>query len=212
VTFRLGLISDVHGDVHALQDALRHLDALACDQIVCAGDLVDYGLFPDETLELLAARKIPCVRGNHDRWAIKAKGGGGLDLSRASRKFLATTTPSWARTVDGVRVVVHHASPRGDMDGVDPASLTHEQAHALLDQASADVLIVGHTHIGFRVEVTGRGVIANPAAVLRSPADGQDGPPATGTFGVLVLPSRSFAVRRAKDGGEVEMVRRELRG
>ena len=52
---RIALFSDVHADLHALHDALSRIDALRCDLIVCAGDLVDYGLFPEETLELLAA-------------------------------------------------------------------------------------------------------------------------------------------------------------
>ncbi|HEX7601166.1 MAG TPA: metallophosphoesterase family protein, partial [Polyangiaceae bacterium] len=201
-----------HADVHALEDALRAIDTLGCDEIVCAGDLVDYGLFPNETLDRLAERKIPCVRGNHDRSAVKAGGGGGLDLSRASRKFLAGTPPSWSKTIDGVRVVVHHASPRGDMDGIDPETLSSAQARALLDLAKADVLIVGHTHIGFRVEVAGRGIIINPAALLRSPADGEENPPATGTFGVLEVPSLAFGTYRASDGVAVEMLRRRLAG
>jgi predicted phosphodiesterase len=66
---KLAIISDVHGDVHALRDALAQIDRLDCDQIVCGGDLVDWGLFPAETIELLRERKIPCIRGNHDRWA-----------------------------------------------------------------------------------------------------------------------------------------------
>ena len=70
MTYRLGVVSDVHGDVHALVDALRVIDAMGCDAIVCAGDCVDYGLFVEETLALLARRAIPTVRGNHDRWAL----------------------------------------------------------------------------------------------------------------------------------------------
>jgi hypothetical protein len=44
---RLGVIADVHADVHALRDALGQMDRLACDAIVCAGDLVDYGLYAE---------------------------------------------------------------------------------------------------------------------------------------------------------------------
>jgi predicted phosphodiesterase len=40
---RIAIISDVHGDLHALQDALRKIERLRCDEIVCAGDLVDFG-------------------------------------------------------------------------------------------------------------------------------------------------------------------------
>jgi len=63
------LISDVHADVHSLDAALHHIADLGCDQIVCAGDLVDFGLFPEETISRIREREIPCVRGNHDRWS-----------------------------------------------------------------------------------------------------------------------------------------------
>ena len=66
---RLGLIADVHADPRALEDALRGLDSHGVDLILCAGDLVGYGGEPDAAVDLLRDRAIPCVWGNHDRWA-----------------------------------------------------------------------------------------------------------------------------------------------
>jgi predicted phosphodiesterase len=54
---RLAILSDVHGDLYALRDALVQVERLRCDAIVCAGDLLDYGLFPQETIELLIERR-----------------------------------------------------------------------------------------------------------------------------------------------------------
>jgi len=48
--YRLAILSDVHADVHALTDALATIGRMGCDAIVCAGDVLDYGLFPDETI------------------------------------------------------------------------------------------------------------------------------------------------------------------
>ena len=206
--YRLAILSDIHADLHALQDALRAIDAMRPDAIVCAGDLVDYGLFPDETIALLASRQIPCVRGNHDRWVVEAKGRGGWDLTLASRSFLAALPLSWERVIEGVRAAVHHGSPRRDMDGIDPVEIDVAYARSLLDRAETDVLIVGHTHVAFRLELPGRGIIVNPAAVLRAPAEGTDNPPATGTFGILDLPGGAFTVHRAHDGAEVSILRR----
>lgn len=45
MTTTLGFVSDVHGDVHALRDALRVLDAMGVTQIICLGDVVDYGIY-----------------------------------------------------------------------------------------------------------------------------------------------------------------------
>lgn len=41
----LGFISDVHCDVHALRDALRLLDAMGVTQVICLGDVLDYGIY-----------------------------------------------------------------------------------------------------------------------------------------------------------------------
>jgi putative phosphoesterase len=210
---RLAIISDVHADCHALQQALMTIERLGCDSIVCAGDLIDYGLFPDETLALLATRKIPTIRGNHDRWALDGDGhGGGAELSRASRRFLGALPRSLAMTIEGVRIAVHHASPRGDMDGVDPADISFELAADHLRAAAADVLVVGHTHLSFQLDVEGVGTIVNPAALLRSPASDDDLPRATARFGVLELPTKRFTVYRVADGREVEIIRRRLTG
>jgi putative phosphoesterase len=217
MTYRLAVVSDVHGDVHALVDALRVIDAMGCDAIVCAGDCVDYGCFPNETLALLAERKIPTVRGDHDRWAFDRdyRSGSASDLSTASRRFLRATVSSWSVEHDGTRVEVWHARPGSDIEGIVPPIAPRHRleldvprpelnASALL--RGADVLIVGHTHLAFALRFGDR-LIANPGAVLRDPAPGADNPPATGIFGVLELPTRTWRVFRARDGVEVEIVR-----
>src|SRR5262245_21424085 len=72
-SMRLGLIADIHADMRALETTLRCLERLEVDQIVCAGDLVGYGSEPDATVELVRALGIPCIRGNHDRWAVERR-------------------------------------------------------------------------------------------------------------------------------------------
>ena len=57
--------------------------------------------------------------------------------------------------------------PRSDMDGIYPDQVTGSDVRRFLDQAEADVLLVGHTHIPFVLSMPGRGIIANPGAVLR---------------------------------------------
>jgi predicted phosphodiesterase len=63
---KIGIISDIHANLAALQAVLTALDAENCVTIVCAGDVVGYGPSPLECAELVQQRKILCVRGNHD--------------------------------------------------------------------------------------------------------------------------------------------------
>ena len=63
---KLGLISDIHGNLHALEQVLLELEEQQVQLILCAGDLVCYGAFPNEVLELLRQKSIPTVLGNYD--------------------------------------------------------------------------------------------------------------------------------------------------
>lgn len=112
------------------------------------------------------------------------------------------------------------------MDGVYPDEVTTDDVVRLLQEAKADVLLVGHTHLAFSITTLGGGTIANPGALLHDPAEPQEnramifdadkgtfvpGPaPGGGTFGILELPSKHFTVHRAADGVEIEIPRRQL--
>lgn len=235
---RLAFITDVHADVHALRDALAQIERLGCDRVVCCGDVLDYGSFPAETIALLQERKVVTVRGNHDRWAVgrgraddpnandddEPRDATGFDLPRSAVRWLAALPPTWDATIDGVRVVVWHASPGSDMGGIYPDAVTTDDVERWLTAAEADVLIVGHTHIAFELRTLSGGIIANPGALLRDSSEplaagamlfdretGKFVPapaPGGGTFAVLDLPERRFTVYRASDGAEIEIPRK----
>ncbi len=217
---RLAVISDVHADLRALKDALAQIERLGCDLTMCAGDLVDGGSHPEETIALLRDRQIPTIRGNHDRWATKSGHDmSGWDLTDRAISFLERLPVVWRQTLDGVRVLVTHARPGSDMNGIYPDT-SDPDLLTLLDAAGVDVLLTGHTHVAMSVTLRGAELAANPGALLRDPVDQSEaallfdpdlgkfvqGPSAGGgTFGVLDLRSLRFSVHRASDGQEVEI-------
>lgn len=237
---RIAFITDVHADVHALRDALGQIERLRCERVICCGDVLDYGLFPVETIALLQERGIATVRGNHDRWAIvggradepdapendEPRDATAFDLPRSAVRWLASLPTSWRMTIDGVRVVVWHASPGSDMQGIYPDSATADEAEGWLAATQADVLIVGHTHLSFELRTLGGGMIVNPGALLRDSAEARPvgamvfdpevgkfvpaAVPVGGTFGLLDVSTRQFTVHRAVDGAGVEIPRKVL--
>jgi putative phosphoesterase len=196
---RIGVISDVHGDYAALQDALREFARLDVAEVLCAGDLLDWGPSPVRCIELLHERRIPCVRGNHD---FLDAGGDLFDvpkfLNPKAAAFIDALPFTLSRRVAGVRVVVTHARPGDVMRGIHP---DRAEVGAHLVAAAADVLVVGHTHVPMNLE-TPKGSIVNPGSLLRQPP-GAERVPTSGTFGVIELPSRRFTVHRATDGAEL---------
>ena len=199
MTTRVAFITDLHADLLALEAALTLIDAMGIGLIVCAGDLVDGGDQPEQVIALLRGREIPCIRGNHDRWAVARSDTGEPEHEGAVRKlllkpatvaWLAGLPTRWDATLEGVRVAVRHGTPKSDMDGIYPDA-TECDLDRWLRQAEADVLVVGHTHIPLEKHASGGRMVLNPGA-LWSGAEALAG----GCLGVLELPAKRWTVHR----------------
>ena len=224
------MLADVHGDIFALDAALARLHQMGCNPILCTGDLIEMEPFGEEVIQRLKSEKnVICIKGNHERWALERRRrrkdvrsffepcsigdyiGGGIELSHEALAWLATLHTHWEAELESVRVAMWHARPGSDMEGIMKERTGPDLRHRLLEQAHADVLIVGHTHVEFELMVNASpGKILNPGACCgKAYIYRQAGPlivpdefrPAT--FGVLDLPSMRFEVYRALDGERV---------
>lgn len=63
---RYAVISDIHANLEAFTASLEEIDRLKPDTIICLGDVVGYNPNPNECIEIVKARNILCVMGNHD--------------------------------------------------------------------------------------------------------------------------------------------------
>ncbi|MFN2469977.1 MAG: metallophosphoesterase [Gaiellaceae bacterium] len=63
---RIAVITDVHGNVPALEAALARIEELDVDGLYCGGDLVGYGPWPNEICRMIEERAIPTIYGNYD--------------------------------------------------------------------------------------------------------------------------------------------------
>ena len=66
---RVAVISDIHGNLHALQAVLDAIRAMRIRDVVCLGDVVGYGPKPRECLDLIMQHCRHTVQGNHDEAA-----------------------------------------------------------------------------------------------------------------------------------------------
>lgn len=170
MTERIGLISDIHGDIDALERAWGHLERLDVGMIVCCGDVVGYGPWPDRVVAFLEHHEVPTVRGNHDRWAL-VRGLGVADEFGGGMPGLETLESlhdlpfELEMRVAGRLIVVVHGSPRSDMEFVSRPAFTTKRLRDDLVALQADVLVVGHTHepMWYR---GGRGLVVNPGSLL----------------------------------------------
>ena len=108
---KIGIISDIHGDLTALNTALDRLDNdHHVDHILCAGDLVGRGPQPDEVVSLIRQREIVTVRGNHDEWFY--------NISDDNMAFLKALPLDWQSEFEGIHVFMCHGKPGNNIWGL----------------------------------------------------------------------------------------------
>ncbi len=66
----VAIISDVHGNIEALNEVFKYVDDKGIQSIYCLGDIVGYGPNPNECVELVSKRCLTVVIGNHDHAAL----------------------------------------------------------------------------------------------------------------------------------------------
>ena len=62
----VAVITDIHGNLPALEAALARIEDLGIERVLCGGDLVGYGPHPNEVCALVKERGIPTIYGNYD--------------------------------------------------------------------------------------------------------------------------------------------------
>lgn len=67
---RYAIISDIHGNLQALEVVLEDMRRNKPDRIICLGDLVGYGANPNEVIVLVREVADLVVAGNHDHAAV----------------------------------------------------------------------------------------------------------------------------------------------
>ena len=174
---RIGLISDTHGNLLALEAVLEELEREGVDQIVCLGD-VAVGPQPAETLARVKELGCPVVMGNWDAAFIQGmpeprdKIGEMLAeigdwwagfLTPADRSFMETFQPTIDLMIGSTPALAFHGSPKSYDDWIF-ATTPDEDMRPMLVDAEAPVLLGGHTHVQMvrRYEAS---VIVNPGSV-----------------------------------------------
>ena len=64
---KIAILSDIHGNLPALEKVIADMQARAVQRVFCLGDLISGPLWARETLEFLMRQNWTFIRGNHDR-------------------------------------------------------------------------------------------------------------------------------------------------
>ncbi len=175
---RLAVISDIHGNLLALEAVIADIGTRRVDATVNLGDSVAGPLWPSETAECLVALAFPTVRGNHDRWMLDGETDSLPQADRFARAALSIeqrrALHALPPTIDiGEGVLAVHGTPTDDctflteemyLDRMIPVArdTVRDRLGAAISRA---VVLCGHSHRQSITQLPGGPLILNPGSV-----------------------------------------------
>jgi putative phosphoesterase len=176
---KITIFGDIHANLPALEAVFADMETRQLDNLYCLGDLVGYGVWPNEVVSAIRERGIPTIMGNYDQGVgvdsddcgcayrtpeAQALGERSIAWSNAhtsadNKAYLRGLVASIPVQLGDLKVLLVHGSPRKVNE-----YLYEDRPEAgmerLLDAAEVDVLVCGHTHLPYhRVLGSGRHVI-----------------------------------------------------
>jgi predicted phosphodiesterase len=174
-TMRLAIVTDIHGNLPALEAVIADFSARGIDHVLQLGDSVSGPLWPRPTLERIAALGCVNIRGNHDRVVAT-----GMDMNAGdqyARDALSAGQIAWLARWPSILqwhadVLLFHGRPHDDLNYLleDPA-----KGYAWLrpvadierdvEGFSSRLMLCGHSHVPRCVHLTDGRIIVNGGSV-----------------------------------------------
>jgi diadenosine tetraphosphatase ApaH/serine/threonine PP2A family protein phosphatase len=160
----IALISDIHGNLDALQTVLADIDRRGIKDIICLGDVIGYGPNPIECIDLVRERCSVTLMGNHDFAVFYEPYNFNIGAEQASfwtRKQFEADPDDARRTArwrflgqlpireDRDNLMAVHASPRRPINEyIFPDDIyTNPGKLAPMFERVPKLCFVGHTHV-----------------------------------------------------------------
>ncbi len=183
----IAVISDIHGNILALEEVVADIKKRHVDTIVNLGDHCSGPLWPKETIQFLMTQDWVQISGNHDRQIVKQDPGAhGLSDGYAF-KVLDDMEKEWLRALPASvqadeNILLFHGTPSNDSEYL-LETIEHGRARLAsqseinrrLGNFKSPIMLCGHSHVQRIVEISEDVVIVNPGSV-GLPAYSDDSP------------------------------------
>jgi putative phosphoesterase len=178
---QVGVISDIRGNLPALEAVLAHAHSQGVQTIWNLGDSVGYGANPDQVLRLLQQKNVTSILGNFDRnvlrfpkkkavWREKRRPEVFLalywayeNISEPSRDYLMSFQEDIHLRIGKTRILLTHGSPNSRKEGL-YVDTPVKYLQQLLSKAKVDIVCCGHSLDPF-YRVVKKGIFINPGGV-----------------------------------------------
>lgn len=182
---KIAVISDIHGNMLALNKVLEDIKTNECDKIFCLGDLALAGPEPEKTVSFVKSQNDwVIIQGNTDKMIAectpelidatkKAFRPMGFSLESdveilcdENKAYLKNLPPQQSLEVEGLKILLVHGSPRRNNENIYP-ELPMNEIEQIIDGVKEDLILCGHTHIPAGYQTDSKKTIVNVGSVGR---------------------------------------------
>ncbi|MBR1753434.1 metallophosphoesterase family protein [bacterium] len=180
----IAVISDIHGNMQALEAVLKDIKLANVDKILCLGDLVMAGPEPKKTLDFIMQMKDwEIIQGNTDEMVAysdiaipnvkevfpimgNALENDAKQLNEEEIEFLKNLPKQKELEIEGVKILMVHGSPRKNNENIFP-NMKIEEIEEMVNGVDADVILCGHTHMPCGYQTNTKKTVVNVGSVGR---------------------------------------------
>jgi len=166
---KVGVISDIHGNIDALKKVLDSMDKLEIKRLLILGDLAIMGAEPNNTItfirEMASKYDMEIIQGNTDLFVVseglpdvpdenkKAIQYAKDTLSQENLSFLKLLPEQKSIKIGGTTILMTHGSPRKNNENIFPGK-SIEEIKPMIAGVNETIILCGHTHLpaGYQIE------------------------------------------------------------
>lgn len=182
---KVAVISDIHGNFQALESVMNDMKSNNVEKVFCLGDLAMAGPQPRLIIDLISKRPDwVVIQGNTDKMIAdfspeimenvknifpvmaNALADDVYFIEDEMKDYLRSLPPQKELTVEGVKVLLVHGSPRRNNEDILP-DLPIKKVEEILEGTDADIIFCGHTHIPCGYQTSKKQTVVNVGSVGR---------------------------------------------
>ena len=185
---KIAVLSDIHGNLLALEAVLEDIQERGCEKILFLGDYALAGPEPGDTVNLCMSLyehdNIEMIQGNTDKMiadyseelytnlskvapvmanALREEA---TNLSKKQIEFLKNLPVQKELEIDGVKILMVHGSPRRNNEDILPDTEL-SAVEEMLEGVDANLILCGHTHLPCGFQTNTKQTVVNDGSVGR---------------------------------------------
>lgn len=173
----IAALSDIHGNILALEKIVADIGRRQVDIVVNLGDHLSGPLWPKETIQFLMQQEWIHISGNHDRQLVDRDPRSHGPSDEYAFKVLNDSEKEWVRSLPprvnvDEHVLLFHGTPFSDseylletIDNGRAVLASPGDIRKKLGGMKSSIMLCGHTHVQRVVSIEEEIMIVNPGSV-----------------------------------------------